>query len=242
MSVTPKMRTELHPAESRGQANHGWLNSYHSFSFASYYNPQRMGFGRLRVLNDDRVSADRGFGRHPHQDMEIISIPLSGALAHKDSMGNAHVIRTGDVQVMSAGTGVYHSEYNESQTEHVDFLQIWVIPNKQGVEPRYQQEHFPAAERHNRWQQVVSPHAEDAGLWIHQDAWFQLGNFDTGQNSSYGLKGQNTGLYVFVLEGAVQVGEQTLETRDGLAIWGTDAVDFKFTANTELLLMEIPLD
>lgn len=242
MAVTKQMKTEKHPANTRGHANHGWLDSHHSFSFASYYNPNRMGFGRLRVLNDDKVAGGGGFGTHPHQDMEIISIPLKGALKHKDSMGNEQVMETGEVQVMSAGTGVRHSEYNDSKTEPVHFLQIWVIPNKQGVTPRYQQAHFPKADRQNQWQQIVSPSSTDEGLWIHQNAWFQLGNFEAGQSSTYQFKGQGTGLYIFVLNGSLKVGEQELQTRDGLAIWNTDVVNFQFSEASEVLLMEVPLD
>ena len=171
------MKTIIHKADSRGKADHGWLKSHHSFSFANYYNPERMNFGVLRVLNDDRLAAGMGFGAHPHANMEIISIPLEGDLEHKDSMGNTTVIKEGDVQVMSAGTGVQHSEYNHSKTEEVKFLQIWVIPNKQDVEPRYDQVSIRDIQKENEFYQIVSPNEGESGVWVHQDAWFYLGKF-----------------------------------------------------------------
>ena len=171
-------KTVLHKASSRGHADHGWLNSYHTFSFAGYHNPERVHFGMLRVLNDDTVQAGQGFGTHPHNDMEIVSIPLEGDLEHKDSMGNKTVIRHGDVQVMSAGTGVYHSEYNHNNDRQVKFLQIWVFPDRKGVTPRYDQITLDVNDRRNKFQQVGSPNADDEGVWVHQDAWFHLGQFD----------------------------------------------------------------
>jgi quercetin 2,3-dioxygenase len=170
------MKTIFHSSSSRGHANHGWLKSHHSFSFANYYNPEKIHFGALRVLNDDYVAPGMGFGEHPHQNMEIISIPLEGDLEHKDSMGNVTVIKHGDIQVMSAGTGVYHSEYNKSKSNSVKFLQIWVIPNKENVKPRYDQITLNLKDRENKLQQILSPDANDEGVWIHQDAWFHLGN------------------------------------------------------------------
>jgi redox-sensitive bicupin YhaK (pirin superfamily) len=172
----------LHRAESRGHAHHGWLDSHHTFSFANYYNPERMNFGVLRVLNDDRVSEGMGFGTHPHDNMEIISIPLSGDLEHRDSMGNVAVIKNGDVQVMSAGTGITHSEYNKNLNKAVKFLQIWVFPNKRNVTPRYGQLTLKKEERINRLQQIVSPNQNDAGVWIHQNAWFYLSNLSLGKS------------------------------------------------------------
>jgi len=178
----------LHKAETRGDANHGWLHSRHTFSFADYYDPDRMHFGALRVLNDDRVEAGMGFGTHPHENMEIVSIPLEGDLEHKDSMGNISVIKSGDVQVMSAGTGITHSEYNKNKDRVVNFLQIWVIPNKNNVKPRYDQITLINSDRHNTLQQILSPNADDAGVWIYQDAWFHLGQFDKGVSTSYTIK------------------------------------------------------
>lgn len=231
----------LHKADTRGNANHGWLQSFHTFSFANYFNPERMNFGVLRVLNDDTVSAGMGFGKHPHQDMEIISIPLEGDLEHQDSMGNKTVIKNGDIQVMSAGTGVQHSEYNKNEDEAVKFLQIWVIPNKKGVTPRYDQITLNQEDRHNKLQQILSPNADDAGVWIHQDAWFHLGKFDKDFSTEYTFKKQGNGLYVFVLNGDVTVGGQVLNKRDGLGIWNTENVTIKADSDAEFLLMEVPM-
>merc|ERR1712129_169324 len=180
-----KMNTVIHRAETRGKANHGWLNSHHTFSFANYHNPERMNFGVLRVLNDDRVQAGMGFGTHPHNNMEIISIPLEGDLEHKDSMGNVAVIKEGDVQVMSAGTGISHGEYNKSKSKEVKFLQIWVIPKKKGVEPRYDQISTSNIEKENKFYQVLSPNENDQGVWVNQDSWFHLGNFTKGNFDKY---------------------------------------------------------
>jgi len=235
-------RTVFHPANSRGHANHGWLDSYHSFSFAGYQNPERIHFGALRVLNDDTVAGGMGFGRHPHDNMEIVSIPLAGDLEHQDSMGNKAVIRQGDVQVMSAGTGVAHSEKNHSSTSPVKFLQIWVFPNKEGVQPRYDQQSFPAEDRHNRLLQVVSPNPDDAGVWMHQDAWFHLGKLDQGFSTEYQLKKAGNGVYAFVLEGDVSVNGQPLHRRDGLGIWETDGFTISADSNAEILLMEVPME
>lgn len=231
----------LHKANTRGNANHGWLQSYHTFSFANYYNPERMNFGVLRVLNDDTVAAGMGFGKHPHQNMEIISIPLEGDLEHQDSMGNKTVIKNGDIQVMSAGTGVQHSEYNKNQDKEVKFLQIWVIPNKQNVTPRYDQITLNPEERHNKLQQILSPKADDAGVWIHQDAWFHLGKFDKDIATEYNFKKEGNGLYVFVLNGDVTVNRQALNKRDGFGIWNTDKVSIKADSEAEFLLMEVPM-
>ena len=231
-----------HPAGSRGHANHGWLDSYHTFSFANYQNPDRIHFGALRVLNDDTVAGGRGFGRHPHDNMEIISIPLSGGLEHQDSLGNQAIIRQHDVQVMSAGTGVAHSEKNHSATDPVKFLQIWVFPNQRGVAPRYAQQRFPPAERHNRLLQVVAPNATEGAVWIHQDAWFHLGNFDQGFATDYQLKKPGNGVYAFVLEGDVTINGQALHRRDGLGLWEVAHLAIRADSAAELLLMEVPME
>lgn len=233
----------LHRADSRGQANHGWLQSYHTFSFANYYNPERMNFGVLRVLNDDTVQAGRGFGTHPHDNMEIISIPLEGDLEHKDSMGNVAVIRNGDVQVMSAGTGIYHSEYNKNSDKTVKFLQIWVFPNKRNVTPRYDQITLDLADRKNKLQQILSPNPDDEGVWIHQNAWFHIGTLDEGFETTYTLKGGNgNGVYIFVLNGDVTANGQALHARDGFGVWNTEQFDLKANSAAEVLLMEVPMD
>lgn len=235
------MKTVLHKAASRGHADHGWLNSHHSFSFAGYHNPERMHFGVLRVLNDDQVAPGKGFGTHPHDNMEIISIPLEGDLEHKDSMGNVATIKEGDVQVMSAGTGIYHSEYNKNVDKPVKFLQIWVFPNKRNVEPRYDQISIRDIEKKNAFYQVLSPNPDDAGVWVHQDAWFHLGKFETGATDTYQIKKEGNGVYAFVLEGAVEINGQQLEKRDGLGLWDTESFDFKSLSDSRVLLMEVPM-
>lgn len=235
------MKTILHKSTTRGHANHGWLNTYHTFSFAGYYDPQRIHFGALRVLNDDTVAGGQGFGTHPHDNMEIVSIPLAGSLRHKDSMGNTTVITEGEVQVMSAGTGVYHSEHNNSATDEVRFLQIWVFPETKNVTPRYDQITLKDIAKHNSFYQILSPNPDDEGVWVHQQAWFHLGSFDKGVSSEYSLKKEDNGLYVFVLEGEVEVGGQLLSRRDGMGITETSQVDFKVTADTRILLMEVPM-
>tara|TARA_R110000868_G_scaffold55933_9_gene173648 strand:+ start:1410 stop:2162 length:753 start_codon:yes stop_codon:yes gene_type:complete len=232
----------LHQANSRGHANHGWLESYHSFSFAGYQNPERMNFGVLRVLNDDIVSQGMGFGKHPHDNMEIISIPLEGDLEHQDSMGNTTVIRQGDIQVMSAGTGIFHSEYNKNKDQAVKFLQIWVYPNQKNVSPRYDQITLNLKDRHNKLQQILSPNVEDEGVWIYQDAWFHMGTFDTDVKTNYSIKKEGNGVYAFVLKGSFTVGGIIIDTRDGLGISNTDS--FAIIANSadaEILLMEVPM-
>jgi redox-sensitive bicupin YhaK (pirin superfamily) len=233
--------TVLHKAATRGHANHGWLDSYHSFSFANYYNPERIHFGALRVLNDDTVSAARGFGKHPHDNMEIISIPLQGDLQHEDSMGNVAVIKNGDIQAMSAGTGIFHSEYNKNKDEQVKFLQIWVFPNKKNVEPRYSQVTLNADDRHNRLQEVLSPNADGAGVWIHQDAWFHLGKMDKDFSTEYVIKKKGNGVYAFVLNGDITIDGQQLNTRDGFGVWDTDKINIKADSDAEVLLMEVPM-
>ena len=235
------MKTVLHKAASRGHADHGWLESYHTFSFADYYNPQRIHFGALRVLNDDRVSAGMGFGKHPHDNMEIISIPLSGELEHKDSMGNVAVIKEGEVQVMSAGSGVYHSEFNKRQDSDARFLQIWVFSNKKDVTPRYDQLSIRDVEKENAFYQILSPDQNDQGVWIYQDAWFHLGKFEAGKSDTYTWKKEGNGLYIFVLEGQAEVDGQLLDKRDGYGIWETDKVIIKATQDAKLLLMEVPM-
>lgn len=235
------MKTAIHKAESRGGKSIGWLNSYHTFSFSDYYDPQRMNFGVLRVINDDTVAPGAGFGTHPHSNMEIISIPLEGDLEHKDSMGTVKVIKQGEIQVMSAGTGVTHSEYNHSKNEEVKFLQIWVIPNKQNVTPRYDQQTIADLAVPNEFYQILSPNKDDAGVWIHQDAWFSLGDLKADAEVNYTLKNSANGVYVFVIEGAVNINGEQLNQRDGMQI--TDAVMFNATAtaNSKVLLMEVPM-
>lgn len=236
------MKPTLHKAETRGHATHGWLDSWHTFSFANYYDPNRMQFGALRVLNDDTVAPGMGFGKHPHDNMEIISIPLEGDLEHGDSMGNTTVIRQGDVQAMSAGTGVVHSEKNKNKDRQVKFLQIWVSPNKQNVPPRYDQKTFGESEKHNKLLTVVSPlGSADGGIQIHQDAWFSLGKLDKGTVLDYTVKKDGNGVYAFLLEGDVTINDIVLNRRDGLGI--EDEPNLRITANvdSEILLMDVPM-
>ena len=236
------MEFTLHKAESRGFADHGWLKSAHTFSFANYYNPERIHFGVLRVLNDDFVAPGMGFGMHPHENMEIISIPLSGELEHRDSMGNTSTIKNGDIQVMSAGTGINHSEYNPNEIESVKFLQIWVIPNKKNVTPRYDQLTLNIEDRENKLQQILSPNPNDEGVWIHQNAWFHIGKFDKNHKEAYSLKKKENGIYLFLLEGRLSVNGYELTRRDRLGIKKTSEISLlTIENNTEVLLMEVPL-
>lgn len=236
------MKTILHKANTRGHAHHGWLDSYHTFSFAGYYDPDRIHFGALRVLNDDTVAGGMGFGTHPHDNMEIISIPTQGDLEHKDSMGNIQVIRKGDVQVMSAGTGVQHSEKNRNRDEEVKFFQIWVFPDKRNVLPRYDQKNFGDADKHNQLLTVVSPlGTNDGGVQIHQDAWFSLGKLDKDFRTSYSLRKKGNGIYAFLIEGEATIGGEKLERRDGLGISDTDRIDIIANSDAEILLMEVPM-
>lgn len=232
----------LHKADTRGHANHGWLDSHHSFSFANYYNPDRMHFGALRVLNDDRVDPGMGFGTHPHDNVEIISIPLEGDLEHKDSMGNTTVIKNGDIQVMSAGTGIQHSEYNKNKDQLTKFLQIWLFPNKRNVSPRYDQINLNISDRHNKLQQILSPNSDDEGVWIHQDAWFHLGKFDVDFKIEYPLKKKGNGVYAFVLKGDVTINSIALNQRDGFGIWDIEKLSIQSNSqDAEILLMEVPM-
>ena len=232
----------IHRARTRGNANFGWLNSYHTFSFGHYFDPARTHFGALRVLNDDTVAEGMGFGTHPHDNMEIISIPLMGDLEHQDSMGNKTVIKHGDVQVMSAGTGIQHSEYNKNKDQEVKFLQIWVIPNKRGVTPRYDQITLDIKDRENKFQQVLSPIADDEGVWIHQDAWFHMGNFEAGKTANYSIKKSGNGVYAFILSGAVTINGEALSNRDGMGIENAEELTILANTNAEILLMEVPMN
>ncbi len=236
------MNTIIHKAETRGKANHGWLNSRHTFSFANYNNPERMNFGVLRVLNDDIVQAGMGFGTHPHANMEIISIPLEGDLEHTDSMGNVVVIKEGDVQVMSAGTGITHSEYNKNKDKEVRFLQIWVFPKEKNVTPRYDQISIRDIEKDNQFYQVLSPDKEDQGVWVNQDTWFSLGKFTKESTDQYEIQKTGNGVYVFVLEGEIKINGEQLSQRDGMGIWDTDLITVKATENARVLLMDVPMN
>lgn len=232
----------LHKANTRGYANHGWLEARHTFSFANYYNPERVQFGALRVLNDDIIAGGMGFGTHPHDNMEIITIPLEGDLAHKDSINNAETIKFGDVQVMSAGTGILHSEFNPNADRRTNLLQIWVFPKVRNVTPRYQQITLNVADRKDKLQQILSPNATDDGVWIHQDAWFHMGNLSANTTVDYQLHLKNNGLYIFVIKGTIKVGEQELNARDGYGIWDFDSLTLTATSDAEILTMEVPMN
>lgn len=231
----------LHKANTRGGANHGWLNTRHTFSFANYYNPERMNFGVLRVLNDDIITGGTGFSTHPHDNMEIISIPLFGDLEHKDSMGNVSVIRQYDVQAMTAGTGIRHSEYNANKDKEARFLQIWLFPKKRNLKPSYDQKTFTPDQRQNKLQVIVSPNGKDGGIAIYQDAWFSMGNLKKDFKTTYQVKQKTNGVYAFLISGSVTINGQPLEARDGLVIWNTDKLDIKANAASELLLMDVPM-
>lgn len=233
--------TVLHKANTRGNVNHGWLNAYHSFSFASWRNPERDNFGVLRVMNDDTVAAGMGFGMHGHDNMEIITIPLEGDLAHKDSMDNAETIRTGDIQVMSAGTGIRHSEFNPNESEPTKLLQIWLFPKIQNVTPRYQQLSMKDANVANEFQQILSPNPDDAGVWIYQDAWFFMGEFDADVKTTYTIKKPGNGLYAFIIEGDATIDNIALNKRDGLGITDFETIDIQANSKSKILLMEIPM-
>jgi len=235
------MKIILHKSNTRGHANHGWLNTFHSFSFASFYIPERTHFGKLRVLNDDVLAPGMGFGNHPHSNMEIISIPLEGELKHEDSMGNNHVIRKGDIQVMSAGTGIFHSESNNSKNKEVKFLQIWIFPDKKNVDPRYGQASIDPDDRKNKIQMVVSPQNGNGETWIQQNAWISLGDFDRGIQTNYQLNHPNNGIYLFVIEGSINIMDHKLNRRDAFGIQGFNEIIFTSNSKSELLILEIPI-
>ena len=233
--------TVLHKANTRGHADHGWLNAYHSFSFASWYNPERVRFGTLRVLNDDTIAAGMGFGEHGHDNMEIITIPLEGDLAHKDSMGNAETIKTGDVQVMSAGTGIRHSEFNPNHDQRTKLFQIWLFPRTKNVTPRYQQITLDKSLQKNDFAQILSPNADDEGVWIHQDAWFYLSDFDKDFNKKLSLKKEGNGFYIMNIEGEIEVDGEKLSTRDAIGISNANEIEIKANTSSKFLVMEIPM-
>jgi len=235
------MSTVLYPAGERGHVSLGWLESFHSFSFGEYHDPKKIHFGALRVVNDDSIAGGGGFGAHPHDNMEIITIPLEGRLSHKDSTGNEGIIRKGDVQIMSAGSGIRHSEYNASSTEYARLLQIWIFPKLKNIQPIYGQKTFDLKDRKNKWQVVVSPETAEEGLNINQDARFSLVDLDAGKSIQYRMKWKNSGLYLFVIEGSVKSSDQILSKRDALGITETDFVNIEAVNDSQLLAIEIPL-
>ena len=234
------MKKTIHKADSRGHADHGWLKSYHSFSFAGYQNPERMNFGMLRVLNDDIVQPKMGFGTHPHKNMEIISIPISGALSHKDSMDNQRSIEVGEVQVMSAGRGLTHSEFNDSKTDETNFLQLWIIPETQDVKPYYNQKMFDENGRKNKFQTLVSPIDKqvEGSLPIHQQGYINMIDLDEGTQTNYDLK---NGAYFFLIDGEVSVADEKLKKRDAIGIEDTETVAVRALKNSKLLIVDVPM-
>lgn len=236
------MEKTIYKSESRGHADHGWLNANHSFSFANYYNPERIRFGLLRVLNDDIVQPGMGFGTHPHDNMEIVTIPLKGELAHKDSTGNKEVIKPNEVQIMSAGSGLTHSEFNNSQTDLVNLLQIWIFPKEKNITPRYEQKLFNPDERKNKFQTVVSPGKNNGALWINQDAYLSLGNLEKGKNVKYNINHKGNGLYVFVIEGEIEIESEKLSRRDAIGLEKIASIDINAIENSEVLLIEVPMN
>jgi redox-sensitive bicupin YhaK (pirin superfamily) len=237
------MKTIIDKSTSRGYADHGWLKSYHTFSFAGYQNPERMNFGALRVLNDDLVQPKMGFGTHPHQNMEIISIPLKGALSHQDSMGNKRAINVDEVQVMSAGTGLTHSEFNDSKTEETNFLQLWIIPEEMGVTPNYEQRFFDVSGRKNNLQTVVAPKdkLEGDALPISQQAYIYRTDLEIDKSVSLNVKNKNNGFYVFVEDGKIDFNGTELETRDAIGIYEVESISLTAKANTKLIIIEVPM-
>lgn len=236
------MKTVYHSAQSRGHQNHGWLVANHSFSFANWYNPERIQFGALRVLNDDYIAPNQGFGTHPHENMEIITIPLVGDLTHEDSMGHSAVIAEGDIQVISAGTGIYHSEQNKRSDKQVELLQLWIFPDKKNVTPRYDQISIRALKKENSFYQILSPEAKNQGSWIHQQAWMFMGDFTQNTSCDYSLGRKGNGVYIFVLEGEASIGQQKLNKRDALGVWDTEKVTISANQNSRLLLIDVPMN
>ena len=236
------MKTIFHKASERGHANHGWLNAHHSFSFASWQDPTKVHFGLLRVLNDDIVAPGTGFGMHPHDNMEIVTIPLSGTLEHKDSMGNIGVIKPNEIQAMSAGSGLMHSEYNHSKTEPINLLQIWVFPKVRNIEPRYDQRIFTEQEKNGKFKTIVAPVKADDVMWINQDAYFSIGKFKSGTSVDYSIKLKGNGAYIFVIEGNATIEGNVLGMRDAVGIWETEKISLSTTSDAEILVIEVPMN
>ncbi|GAB5399875.1 MAG: pirin family protein [Aureisphaera sp.] len=238
------MNKILHPAATRGNANYGWLQAKYSFSFANYFDPNRLQFGSLRVLNDDVIAPGMGFGTHPHKNMEIVTIPQEGAVKHEDSMGNHGIVSAGDIQVMSAGSGVEHSEFNASKTESLKLFQIWLFPEKDEVSPRYDQKEIAPLLTPNTFSPVVKPRSEasEDELWIHQQAYFHIGDFTEKRTTNYSIKQPNNGIYLMVIEGSVVVDDETLNSRDAIGVWDTKEVSLSVTQGSRLLLIEVPMN
>ena len=236
------MKTVIHKASERGHVNHGWLNAHHSFSFASWQDPTKVHFGLLRVLNDDIVAPGMGFGMHPHDNMEIVTIPLSGTLEHKDSMGNIGVIKPNEIQAMSAGSGLTHSEYNHSKTEEINLLQIWVFPKVRNIEPRYDQRVFTEEEKNGKFKIIVAPVKSDDVMWINQDAYFSIGKFKAGTSVDYSIQHKGNGAYIFIISGECIIAETALGKRDAIGVWETDSISIAVSADAEILVIDVPMN
>ena len=236
------MKKIFHASSTRGEANHGWLHAKHSFSFANYFDPKRIQFGALRVLNDDIIAPGMGFGSHPHDNMEIITIPLEGALEHKDSMDNIGVIEADEIQVMSAGTGIFHSEYNKNKDKQVKVLQLWVLPKEKNVTPRYDQKSIKELKKPNTLYPIVTPDPNGPAMWIHQDAWFHMGDFNQSTEIEYKINKAGNGVYVFLIEGSAEIAGEAIKKRDALGIWETDNFSLKMASNSRVLLIEVPVN
>jgi redox-sensitive bicupin YhaK (pirin superfamily) len=235
------MKTVIHKADSRGHFDYGWLKTNYTFSFSNYYDPERMNFGMLRVLNDDSIDGGQGFGTHPHNDMEIVTVPLEGALAHKDSTGNEGVIYPDEIQIMSAGTGIQHSEFNHLSDGTTKLLQLWIFPDKKGHEPRYAQKFFELEERKNKLQFIVTPEKKDGNLWLNQDAYLALTDLEKDKSINYKINSEGNGVYLFLIEGNISVSDETLSKRDGIGIWETDEISIKANEDSQILLIEVPM-
>ena len=236
------MKKIFHASSTRGEANHGWLHAKHSFSFANYFDPNRIQFGALRVLNDDIIAPGMGFGSHPHDNMEIVTIPLEGALEHKDSMDNVGVIEADEIQVMSAGTGVFHSEYNKNKDKEVKVLQLWVLPKDKNVTPRYDQKSIKELKKPNTLYPIVTPDPNGPAMWIHQDAWFHMGDFNQSTKIQYKINKDGNGVYVFLIEGSAEIAGDLIKKRDAVGVWETDRFNLKMASNSRVLLIEVPLN
>jgi hypothetical protein len=235
------MKSIFHPSESRGQADHGWLNAKHSFSFANWQSRERMHFGALRVLNDDIVAAGTGFGKHPHDNMEIITIPLIGEIQHEDSMGHKEIIRTNQVQIMSAGSGIYHSEFNSSKTEELKLFQIWIFPDKENLEPRYATINYSWENAKNNFLPLVSPKKENEGTWIHQNAWIHIIKIEKAQTATYTIKNKDNGVYIMLIDGFIEIDNKKMKDRDAIGIWETESINIFSEVDSQLLLIEVPM-
>jgi hypothetical protein len=236
------MEKIFHASSTRGEANHGWLHAKHSFSFANYFDPKRIQFGALRVLNDDIIAPGMGFGSHPHDNMEIITIPLEGALEHKDSMDNIGVIEADEIQVMSAGTGIFHSEYNKNKDKEVKVLQLWVLPKEKNVTPRYDQKSIKELKKINALYPIVTPDPNGPAMWVHQDAWLYMGDFDQSTKIEYKINKAGNGVYVFLIEGSAEIAGEAIKKRDALGIWEADKFNLKMASNSRVLLIEVPVN